>query len=52
MKVAQRAHVPAFAVMEILAAANERRAAGQSVLNLCAGEPTVGASDVVLARAI
>jgi len=52
MKVAQRAHVPAFAVMEILAAANERRAAGQSVLNLCAGEPTVGASDVVRARAI
>jgi len=47
MKVSRRAHVPPFAVMEILAAANARRAAGQSVLNLCAGEPSTGASDVV-----
>ena len=42
MKVARRAHVPPFAVMEILAAANARRAAGEDVLNLCAGEPSTG----------
>ncbi|WP_029291165.1 pyridoxal phosphate-dependent aminotransferase [Cellulomonas sp. HZM] len=52
MKVAARAHVPPFAVMEILAAANRRRAAGEHVLNLCAGEPSTGASDVVRQRAI
>src|SRR6478609_11706380 len=52
MKVAARAHVPPFAVMEILAAANARRAAGEDVLNLCAGEPSTGASDVVRNRAI
>ena len=47
MKVSSRAHVPPFAVMEILAAANARRAAGQDVLNLCAGEPSTGAAAVV-----
>ncbi|RYV51856.1 pyridoxal phosphate-dependent aminotransferase [Pengzhenrongella frigida] len=47
MKVSRRAQVPPFAVMEIIAAANARKAAGQSVLNLCAGEPATGASDVV-----
>src|SRR3954454_20220551 len=52
MKVASRAHVPPFAVMEILAAANARRAAGENVLNLCAGEPSTGASEVVRQRAI
>ena len=52
VKVAARAHVPPFAVMEILAAANARRAAGEDVLNLCAGEPSTGASDVVRQRAI
>jgi len=52
VKVAARAHVPPFAVMEILAAANARRAAGEHVLNLCAGEPATGASDVVRNRAI
>jgi len=52
MKVAARAHVPPFAVMEILAAANARRAAGADVLNLCAGEPSTGASDVVRQRAV
>lgn len=51
MKVARRAHVPPFAVMEVLAAANARRAAGEDVLNLCAGEPSTGASDVVRERA-
>jgi aspartate/methionine/tyrosine aminotransferase len=52
MKVSSRSHVPPFAVMEILAAANARRAAGEHVLNLCAGEPSTGASDVVRHRAI
>ena len=52
MKVAARAHVPPFAVMEIIAAANARRAAGQHGLNLCAGEPATGASDVVRQRAV
>lgn len=52
MKVSSRSQVPPFAVMEIIAAANARRAAGQSVLNLCAGEPSVGASEVVRQRAV
>ena len=52
MKVSDRSQVPPFVVMEILAAANARRAAGESVLNLCAGEPATGASDVVRDRAI
>ncbi len=51
MKVSRRSHVPPFAVMQVLAAANERRAAGRDVLNLCAGEPSTGASDVVRGRA-
>jgi aspartate/methionine/tyrosine aminotransferase len=38
--------------MEIIAAANARRAAGQDVLNLAAGEPAAGASKVVRQRAI
>ena len=52
MKVSRRSHVPPFAVMEVLAAANARRDAGESVLNLCAGEPATGASDVVRRRAV
>lgn len=44
MLVSRRSQVPPFAVMEIIAAANVRQAAGQSVLNLCAGEPSSGAS--------
>ena len=51
MKVSRRSHVPPFAVMEVLAAANVRRALGHDVLNLCAGEPSTGASDVVRERA-
>jgi aspartate/methionine/tyrosine aminotransferase len=51
MKVSRRSHVPPFAVMEVLAAANARRAAGHDVLKLCAGEPSTGASDVVRERA-
>jgi aspartate/methionine/tyrosine aminotransferase len=52
MKVSRRSQVPPFAVMDIVAAANARRAAGQSVLNLCVGEPSTGASDVVRERAV
>jgi aspartate/methionine/tyrosine aminotransferase len=52
MKVADRAHVPPFAVMELIAAANARRAAGQDVLNLAAGEPSAGACAAVRERAI
>lgn len=52
MKVSRRSQVPPFAVMDIVAAANARRAAGQSVLNLCVGEPATGASDVVRERAV
>ena len=37
--------------MEIIAAANARRAHGAPVLNLCAGEPSAGASAVVRERA-
>ncbi|PRZ08733.1 aspartate/methionine/tyrosine aminotransferase [Isoptericola sp. CG 20/1183] len=51
MKVSRRSQVPPFAVMEVLAAANARRAAGHDVLNLCAGEPSTGAADVVRERA-
>ncbi|WP_407319998.1 aminotransferase class I/II-fold pyridoxal phosphate-dependent enzyme [Isoptericola halotolerans] len=51
MKVSRRSHVPPFAVMEVLAAANARRAAGHDVLNLCAGEPSAGAAEVVRERA-
>lgn len=52
MKVAARAQVPPFAVMELIAAANARRAEGRDVLNLAAGEPAGGASQVVRRRAI
>ncbi len=52
MKVSRRSHVPPFAVMDIIAAANRRRAAGHDVLSLCAGEPSTGASDVVRDRAV
>jgi aspartate/methionine/tyrosine aminotransferase len=38
--------------MELIAAANARRSAGQDVLNLAAGEPTAGASPAVRERAI
>ncbi|WP_149203298.1 pyridoxal phosphate-dependent aminotransferase [Actinotalea subterranea] len=51
MKVARRAQVPPFAVMQVLAAANARRDAGQPVINLCAGQPLAGASSVVRDRA-
>jgi len=51
VKVATRSAVPPFAVMEILAAANVRRARGEDVLVLCAGEPAGGAPAAVRQRA-
>lgn len=51
MKIARRAQVPPFAVMQVLAAANERRAAGESVLSLCAGQPGAPAPTAVRSRA-
>ncbi|NCT91061.1 aminotransferase class I/II-fold pyridoxal phosphate-dependent enzyme [Cellulomonas sp. APG4] len=51
MKIARRAEVPPFAVMQVLAAANQRRAAGASVLSLCAGQPGAPAPAAVRARA-
>ncbi|MCL3860908.1 pyridoxal phosphate-dependent aminotransferase [Actinotalea sp. K2] len=51
MKVSRRSQVPPFAVMEVLAAANARRDAGESIINLCAGQPSSGASEVVRDRA-
>ena len=51
MRTSRRAQVPPFAVMEVLAAANARRDAGASVINLCAGQPFDGASAVVRGRA-
>ena len=51
MKVASRSAVPAFAVMEILATAKQRQAAGDDVVMLCAGEPSSGAPVVVRERA-
>jgi len=51
MKVSTRSKVPPFAVMEIIKAANARRVAGEAVLNLCVGEPSAGAPEVVRRRA-
>ncbi|WP_437280584.1 aminotransferase class I/II-fold pyridoxal phosphate-dependent enzyme [Sorangium sp. So ce375] len=51
MRISRRSQVPPFAVMEVLAAANARRAAGESVISLCAGQPGSGAPAVVRERA-
>lgn len=52
MKISRRSQVPPFAVMEILAAANARRDAGQPVISLCAGQPSAGAPSAVRERAV
>lgn len=54
MRIARRAQVPPFAVMQVLAEANARRAAGEDVISLCAGQPSDGAPRAVrdAARAI
>lgn len=51
MRISRRSQVPPFAVMEVLAAAKARRAAGEPVISLCAGEPTAGAPSPVRAAA-
>lgn len=51
MKVSRRALVPPFAVMDLIAEANRRRAEGRDVISLCAGEPSSGAAPVVRERA-
>jgi aspartate/methionine/tyrosine aminotransferase len=51
MKISRRSQVPPFAVMEILAAANARRSAGEPVISLCAGQPSAGAPSAVRRRA-
>jgi aspartate/methionine/tyrosine aminotransferase len=51
MQASRRSAVPPFTVMEIIAAANARRAAGQKVLNLCVGEPSSAAPAAVRRRA-
>lgn len=48
---AERALVPPFEVMSILALVAEMRAAGRDVISLCAGEPSTGAPSAVSARA-
>jgi aspartate/methionine/tyrosine aminotransferase len=52
VRISRRSQVPPFAVMEVLAAANARRDAGASIVNLCAGQPYGGASEVVRRRAV
>lgn len=51
VKVSQRSVVPPFAVMEILAEVEQRRARGETVRSLCAGEPDGGAPTDVRERA-
>jgi aspartate/methionine/tyrosine aminotransferase len=43
LRVAQRANVPPFHVMDLLAAANHRQASRGDLLNLVAGQPSTGA---------
>jgi aspartate/methionine/tyrosine aminotransferase len=51
LKVAERAAVSPFHVMEILVAANARQRARGDVVSLAAGQPSAGAPKPVLARA-
>ncbi|GAA1195386.1 pyridoxal phosphate-dependent aminotransferase [Prauserella alba] len=48
---AQRADVPPFHVMDVLSAAKARQAERGDVVFLCAGQPTAGAPEPVLAAA-
>ena len=48
LKVAKRAEVPPFIVMDVLRAANERAAAGGDVLHLEVGQPGTGAPRAVI----
>ena len=51
LKVADRARVPHFEVMNILQRVADMRAAGRDVISLCAGEPSAGAPSAVSAKA-
>lgn len=51
LKVSRRGRVPPFIVMDVLRAANERQAAGVSVLHLEVGQPSTGAPGGALAAA-
>lgn len=51
MKRSERSLVPPFAVMEILGEVERRRAAGERIWSLCAGEPDGGAPTDVRERA-
>jgi aspartate/methionine/tyrosine aminotransferase len=51
LKVADRAKVPAFEVMNILDRVAQLRAQGRDVISLCAGEPNAGAPAAVSQRA-
>ena len=51
MKVAERASVPPFHVMDVLSAANDRQRAKGDVVSLAAGQPSAAAPRQVLAAA-
>jgi len=51
LKVAKRGQVPAFIVMDVMRAANERAAAGGDVLHLEVGQPSTGAPALVVEAA-
>jgi aspartate/methionine/tyrosine aminotransferase len=51
IKIAQRAAVPPFIVMDVLRRANEREAAGAEILHLEIGQPSTGAPGPVLEAA-
>jgi aspartate/methionine/tyrosine aminotransferase len=51
LKVAQRANVPPFHVMDVLSAANARQRAVRDVVSLAAGQPSAAAPQAVLDKA-
>ncbi|HMY08219.1 MAG: pyridoxal phosphate-dependent aminotransferase [Nocardioidaceae bacterium] len=51
LKVAARANVPPFHVMDLLAASNRRQETHGDLLNLVAGQPSTGAPQPVVAEA-
>ncbi|GAB2972850.1 pyridoxal phosphate-dependent aminotransferase [Nocardioides montaniterrae] len=51
LEAAQRANVPPFHVMDLLAAATERARTHGDLVNLCAGQPSTGAPAPVVAEA-
>src|SRR6185503_11057459 len=50
-RVARRANIPPFIVMDVLRAANERAATGADVLHLEVGQPSTGAPQRVIEAA-